>query len=106
MYENAKECSNEDQTENDELYQLRESNDTLKHQVSSTQKELDYYKQIYNEYCEEIVKLKSILEESQKVGSSEIPVENGCNSNNARKDVFVTNSSMQCVPDTVDITEN
>ncbi|GFR05918.1 hypothetical protein TNCT_311061 [Trichonephila clavata] len=30
MDENAEECSNEDQTENDELYQLRESNDTLK----------------------------------------------------------------------------
>ncbi|GFX52603.1 ecto-NOX disulfide-thiol exchanger 1 [Trichonephila clavipes] len=66
--ENAEECSNEDQTENDELYQLRESNDTLKQQLLSTQKELDHYKQTCNEYYEEIVKLKSISEESQRVG--------------------------------------
>ncbi|GFY13783.1 ecto-NOX disulfide-thiol exchanger 1 [Trichonephila clavipes] len=105
MDENAEECSNEDQTENDELYQLRESNDTLKQQLSSTQKELDDYKQTCNEYYEEIVKLKSVSEESQEVGSSEVPVENGY-SDNARKDVSVTNSSTQCVPDEVDVTEN
>ncbi|GFY13759.1 ecto-NOX disulfide-thiol exchanger 1 [Trichonephila clavipes] len=106
MDENAEECSNEDQTENDELYPLRESNDTLKQQLSSTQKELDYYKQTCNEYYEEIVKLKSISEESQRVGSSEIPVENGYYSDKARKDISVTNSSTHCVPDAANVTAN
>ncbi|GFR00807.1 ecto-NOX disulfide-thiol exchanger 1 [Trichonephila clavata] len=106
MDENAEECSNEDQTENDELYQLRESNDTLKQQLTSTQKELDDYKQTCNEYYEEIKKLKSVSEESQKVVSSEIPVENEYYSDNTRKDVSVTNNSTQCIPYKVDATED
>ncbi|GFR06090.1 ecto-NOX disulfide-thiol exchanger 1 [Trichonephila clavata] len=106
MDENAEECSNEDQTENDELYQLRESNDFLKQQLTSIQKELDCSNLLCNQYYKDILKLKSVSGVSQKVGSSEIPVENGYHSDYAIKNVSVTNSSTQCVPDKIDVTEN
>lgn len=107
--ENAEECSNEDQIDNDELYILRESNDTLKQQLTSTQKELENYKQTCNEYYEEILKLKPVFRESQKVGGSqiyEIATGDGSYFDSVRRNVSVTNSSTQCVPDRINITDD